>query len=437
MSIETITIIMITSLLILMATGLPIAICIFAVCIFSAFIWLGPSSLQLLGSVSYAMITKDYLIALPMFIFMATVLQISGLGTALYDMMYKWLGGLKGGLAIGTVGASTILAAITGSPSTATVGMGIIAYPEMRDRGYNKTISIGCIIAGGSLGPLIPPSISMIIIAALAYISIGKLFIAGIFPGLLTSFLFMLYIGIRCFRKPHLGPSIPVEQRANWHEKFISLRGAILPILLIFLVLGLIYTGVSTPSEAGGIGAFGAIVCAAIYRNLTFENFKGAMSNALRINAMVFFMIISGVCFSSVLNVLGVSQFIANYLTGIIASQWIIFSIMMLITIVMGMFIDATPITIICIPIFLPIVRALGFDLLWFALIFKMVLLIGYFTPPFGMGMFYFKGIGHPDVTMADLYRAIVPFVTIFTISTILCIIFPQIPLWLPSMMIK
>ena len=215
MSIETITIIMITSLLILMATGLPIAICIFAVCIFSAFIWLGPSSLQLLGSVSYAMITKDYLIALPMFIFMATVLQISGLGTALYDMMYKWLGGLKGGLAIGTVGASTILAAITGSPSTATVGMGIIAYPEMRDRGYNKTISIGCIIAGGSLGPLIPPSISMIIIAALAYISIGKLFIAGIFPGLLTSFLFMLYIGIRCFRKPHLDVQEPSAGRSS------------------------------------------------------------------------------------------------------------------------------------------------------------------------------------------------------------------------------
>ena len=277
----------------------------------------------------------------------------------------------------------------------------------------------------------------MILVAALGSISIGRLFISGIFPGLLTAGFFMLYIGIRCLIKPGLGPALPKEERATWGEKFGSLKGSILPILLIILVLGLIYTGICTPSEAGGVGAFGAIICTAIYRNLTWGNLKEAMLTSLKLNAMVMWMIVGGVCFSSLLGITLVNQFIANALIGLVANRWVVMGIMLLIVFLLGMFIDTTPITIITIPIFIPIVRALGFDPLWFGLIFTMDLLLGFMTPPFGVALFYFKGIGHPDVTMADIYKSILPFIALMIVAWILCMIFPEIAVWLPNQMIK
>lgn len=437
MSAGMITLVIAAFLLMLILTGMPIAFSLLFVSVAGVVIWGNPGQLISLSAIIFDQTTKDYLIALPMFIFMAAVLQVSGLGTALYEMFYKWMAGLRGGLAMGTVGVATILAAMTGSSSTATVGMGLIAYPEMKRRGYSKAISIGCIPAGGCLGPLIPPSIPMILVAVFSYVSIGKLFIAGIFPGLLTSFLFMLYIGIRCFANPALGPAIPVTERGNWSEKFASLKGVILPIILIFLVLGLIYMGVCTPSEAGGVGAFGALLCTAINRNLTWKNLKDAILTALRLNAMIFWMIIGGVCFSSLLMITGVNQFIGDTLIGSMANRWVVLAMMLGIVFIMGMFVDSTPITIICVPMFIPIVRALGFDPLWFGLIFTMDLLLGFMTPPFGVALFYFKGIGLPGVSIEDVYRACIPFVILMVIAWILCIIFPPIAIWLPNQMIK
>jgi len=437
MSIGMITLVIAVSLLALIATGLPIAFCLLLVAAVGIFFWISPAALYTLASTTSGQLLKDYYIAIAAFILMAAILQSSGLGAALYKMFHKWMAGLRGGLAMGTVAVATLMAAMTGSASTATVGMGLIAYPEMRSRGYDKNMAIGCIPAGGCLGPLIPPSIPMIIVAALSFISIGKLFIAGIFPGLLASFFFMTYIGIRCFIKPSLGPSLPVAERASWKEKFASLGGSILPILLILVVLGMIYTGIATPSEAGGVGAFGALICSLIYRNLSWDSLKDAMRTALKLNAMVMWMIIGGVCFSSLLSITGVNQFIADTLIGLVANPWTILIIMLGIVFIMGMFIDTTPITIICIPIFIPIVRELGFDPLWFGLIFTMDLLLGFMTPPFGVALFYFKGIGHPDVTMEDIYRAILPFIGLMMLAWILCIIFPQIAVWLPNQMIK
>jgi tripartite ATP-independent transporter DctM subunit len=232
-------------------------------------------------------------------------------------------------LAAATVGVSTLLAATTGSGSTATVMMGMIAYPEMKKRGYSKYLSVGSICAGGSLGPLIPPSITMILVAAFADLSIGKLFIAGVFPGLLTSGLFILYILLQCYIHPQMGPAIPREERFNWKEKFTSLKGSILPIFLIFMVLGFIYAGISSPSEAGGIGAFGALCCAAYYGNLTISNLKKAMSSSIRITAMIFWIIIGGATFSSLLAITGVSNFIRDLMIGSNLDRWIIFVIMM------------------------------------------------------------------------------------------------------------
>jgi tripartite ATP-independent transporter DctM subunit len=372
-----------------------------------------------------------------MFIFMATVLQVSGIGSALYETMYKWMAGLKGGLAMGTVVISTLIAAMSGAAATSTVTMGLLAYPEMRKRGYSKDMAIGGITAGGCLGPLIPPSIPMILVAGFSSISIGKLFIAGIFPGLLTSFLFIAYIGIRCLRNQFLGPPIPFAERANWREKFISLRGVLLPILLIILVLGAIYTGIATPSEAGGVGAFGALICAAVYRNLNWKNLKQALVTSLRLNAMIFWIIIGGSAFSTMLSLTGVRDFVTEVVVGMSASRWAVLILMLVIIYIMGMFMDATAIAIITVPIYAPIVRELGFDMLWFGLILTMDMLIGYITPPFGVNLFYFKGLRHPGVTMGDIYRSVLPFVVLITIAWIICIVFPPIALWLPGQMIK
>ena len=437
MSIATITLIIAASLLVLVATGFPVAFCLLAIAVFGIVFWVGSAALTSLASVALVSTTTDYFIALPMFIFMAAVLQVSGVGSALYETMYKWMAGLRGGLAMGTVVISTLMAAMTGVAATSTVTMGILAYPEMRKRGYGKDMAMGCIPAGGCLGPLIPPSIPMIIVAGLSGISIGKLFMAGVFPGFLTSFLFIVYIGARCLRNPALGPPIPLTERANWRKKFVSLRGVLLPILLIILVLGGIYTGIVTPSEAGGVGAFGALVIAVIYRNLNWKNMKEAVLTSLRVNAMIFWIILGGSMFSVMLGLTGVKDFIAEILIAGAASRWVVLILMLVIVYLMGMFMDATAIAIICIPIFAPIVLELGFDMLWFGFIFTMDMLIGFITPPFGVNLFYFKGLGHPGVTMTDVYRSVLPFVALITIAWILCIIFPPIATWLPGKMIR
>lgn len=437
MDIGTITLIIVASLLLLVATGFPVAFCLLAIAVFGIVIWVGQVSLTSLASVALVSTTTDFFIALPMFIFMAAVLQVSGVGSALYETMYKWMAGLRGGLAMGTVVISTLMAAMTGVAATSTVTMGILAYPEMMKRGYSKDMAMGCIPAGGCLGPLIPPSIPMIIVAGLSGVSIGKLFFAGVFPGFLVSFLFILYIGARCFRNPALGPPILLAERANWREKFASLRGVLLPIALIILVLGGIYAGIVTPSEAGGVGAFGALVVAAIYRNLNWKNMKEAVLTSLRVNAMIFWIILGGSAFSVMLGLTGVKDFIAEILIAGEANRWFVLILMLVIVYIMGMFMDATAIAIICIPIFAPIVTELGFDMLWFGFIFTMDMLIGFITPPFGVNLFYFKGLGHPGVTMTDVYRSVLPFVVLITIAWILCIVYPPIALWLPSLMIK
>jgi len=437
MSIGIITLIIWGSLLILLLSGLPVAFCLMGVAVMGYFFFMGPATLYVFFANTANLLTTDIYIALPMFIFMATILQFSGLASALYDMMYKWLGGLRGGLAMGTVIICTLLAAMTGLSATGTLSMGMIAYPEMRKRGYEKNMAVGCILAGGTLGPLIPPSILMIVVGALATLSVGKVFIGGIFPGLVMSFLFICYIGIRCFRNPEVGPSLPPEERANWKEKFTSLRGSALPIILIILVLGTIYGGICTPTEAGGIGAFGALVCAAIYRKLNIENLKTAVSTSFRMVAMVFWIMIGGTLFSSLCNSTGVTHFIGGILVGLPFGGIGILIVMMVIVFILGMFIDPIAITLICLPVFLPVVKELGFDVLWFCLLFVMNTIIGFITPPFGANLFYFKGLGYKEITMADVYRAALPFIIPMVITLILCIVFPQILLWLPNTMIK
>jgi tripartite ATP-independent transporter DctM subunit len=431
------TIIIGGSLLALILTGFPVAFCMMSIAFVGYLVFIGPQALYTIYPIVFRNLTTDIYLAIPLFIFMAAVFQVSGIGNRMYEAMYKWMAGLRGGLAIGTVLISTVVAAMTGLGGTSTIAMGLLAYPEMRKRGYEKKMAIGCIPAGGALGPLIPPSIPMILVANFGSVSVGKLFMSGAFPGLLCSLFFVAYIALKCFINPNLGPPIPLQERAKWKEKLISLRGIVPPIFLIILVLGGIYTGVFTPTEAGGIGAAGALVCAALYRNFNRKNLWVAVTTTMRANAMVMWLVLGGATFSSLCGITGVTEFVSNILGGLQIGPMGVLLTMLTIAFILGMFIENASIIMICLPIFGPAALTIGLDPLWFALLFTMVIVIGMITPIFGYNLFYFKGLGHSDVEMTDIYISIVPYVCLMLVALGLCIIFPQIPLWLPNMMIK
>jgi len=437
MSIGFITIILFASLIILLVLGFPLAFCFGSVAvIFIIWQW-GPQALYILATTAFSSWTEFILIAVPLFILMANFLERSGLADDLYDMMHKWAGPLRGGLAMGTVVICAIFAAMAGISGVATVTMGLIALPSMLKRNYDKIIAVGCISAGGTLGILIPPSIIMILYASLTGESVGKLFMGGVFPGIILASIFIAYIGIRSFFQPHLGPPIPEEERATWKEKFRSLKAVILPIVLIFLVLGVIYTGICTPTEASGIGAFGALVVIIAKRRFTWQIFVDALRRTLNLTAMVMWILLGAKCFSHIYIAMGASEFVHELITGFEVNRWIIVIGMQIIFFILGCFIDPAGIIMICTPVFIPLITKLGFDPVWFGILFTINMEIAYITPPFGFNLFYMKSLAGPmGVSMGEIYRSIIPFTLLAFIGIAIIMLFPQLALWLPSTMI-
>lgn len=437
MSTGIITIILFASLLILLVLGFPLAFCFGSVAV--AFIlWQWSSqALFILATTAFSSWTSFILIAVPLFILMANLLERSGLADDLYDMMYKWAGPLRGGLAMGTVVICAIFAAMAGISGVATVTMGLIALPSMLRRNYDKIIAVGCISAGGTLGILIPPSIIMILYSSLTGESVGKLFMGGVFPGIILASIFIAYIGVRSLFQPHLGPPIPVEERAIWKEKFRSLKAVILPIILIFLVLGVIYTGICTPTEASGIGAFGALVVIIIKRRFTWQIFVDALRRTLNLTTMVMWILLGAKCFSHIYIAMGASELVHELITGFEVNRWFIVIGMQIVLFILGCFMDPAGIIMICTPVFIPLIIKLGFDPVWFGILFTINMEIGYITPPFGFNLFYMKSLAGPmGVSMGEIYRSIIPFTLLAFIGIVIVMLFPQLALWLPSTMI-
>lgn len=435
MPIEYITILVCLAVVVLLALGLPIAFCLMGSAVMFTLIFLKPQALYLVVTAVFGQMRSEILVAIPLFIFMSTILEASGVGEGLYDAMYKWIGRLKGGLSIGTVLICTMIAAITGLGGTGVILMGLLALPEMRKRNYSKSMSLGPIVSGGALGPLIPPSALMILLGAYAQLSVGKLFMAGLFPGIIMSALFCLYIGIMAYLRPQTAPALPEELRATWGERLSSLRYIILPIILIIVVLGSIYTGMCTPTEAAGFGAFGALICAAINRRLNWGNLKKAVISCFGISVMVIWLIFGGWVFAAFLGTAGVRDFVAGMLIALPIGSFGVMLVMLAVALIMGMFLDGGAIVVICIPIFMPAIRAMGIDPLWFGLLFIVALIAGYITPPFGFNIFYLKGITPPDITMGDIYRSALPYIILMIITLIVCIAFPPLSMWLPGTM--
>jgi tripartite ATP-independent transporter DctM subunit len=424
---------MFLSMLTLLAMGAPLTWALLSVGVGSAYFLWGPAGLELLASSAFSAMDNFLLVALPMFIFMGLMLQRSGITDDLFDMINKLMGGFPGGLGMGTVIICAIIAAMAGVSGAATVSLGIIALPAMLKRGYDKKLVTGTIMAGGALGFLIPPSVLMIVYAFLARESVGKLFAAGLMPGLMLAGIYMVYIYFFAVRNPEAAPSISKEERVYGIDKIKALKALVLPGLLIGTVLGFIIGGVTSPSEASAVGAAGSLVCAAIYRTLNWSMLKEVLMSTTKLMGMLLWITIAAVFFSKVYIGLGAGSLITELVEDSNLSPYWVIIAMLATYFVLGMFLDDFAIVFITVPLFIPVVQELGFDTVWFAVLFIISMQTAYLTPPFGYNLFYMRSVAPPSITIYDLYKAVIPFIILQLIGLALVVAFPQIALWLPQ----
>ena len=424
---------MFLSMLALLAMGAPLTWALLTVGTGSAYFLWGPAGLELMANSAFSAMDNFLLVALPMFIFMGLMLQRSGITDDLFEMINKLMGGVPGGLGMGTVIVCAIIAALAGVSGAATVSLGIIALPAMLKRGYDKKLVTGTIMAGGALGFLIPPSVLMIVYAFLARESVGKLFAAGLMPGLMLAGIYMLYIFLFAVKNPEKAPSIPLAERVSGFGKIKALKALILPGILIGTVLGFIVGGVTSPSEASAVGAAGSILCAAIYRTLNIKMLKEVLMSTTQLMGMLIWITVAAVFFSKVYIGLGAGTLLTELVEDSnLSPYWVI--IAMLVTyFVLGMFLDDFAIVFITVPLFVPIVQELGFDTVWFAVLFIISMQTAYLTPPFGYNLFYMRSVAPPSITIYDLYKSVVPFIILQVIGLALVVAYPQIALWLPG----
>ncbi len=437
MSIELLTILMFGSFFLLLAIGIPIAWNMFFLALVFGFITQGSGITSFIIYRTWEMMGSFSLIAIPLFVFMANMLQDSGVADDLLGAIYRWMGPLRGGLGMATVLVCTILAAMVGLVGAGITIVGLVALPAMLNRKYDKSIALGSVMAGGGLAILIPPSVLFIIYGVNAAQSIGKLFMGGIGPGLVLATLYITYIGVRSYLNPALCPAVPEEERVSFREKVVSLRAIFLPTVLILGVLGSIYFGIATPGEAAGVGAAGAAICAAIRGKLTWNNLSQSVYRTIKTVGLIMWIAFAAYSFVGIYTLAGGSEFISGLLTGLPFGRWGVLIIIMLILIMLGMVLDVIGLVVLTVPIFVPIITALGFNPLWFGIIFNVNMQIAFMSPPFGLGMFYLKAVTPPEITMSDIYRAVWPFIILQLIGLALIIVFPPIALWLPGKMMK
>ncbi|MBY6121970.1 TRAP transporter large permease [Mameliella alba] len=442
--IEWLTLIMFGSLLALLMAGLPLAFVTGGLACVFLFVLGDARALNIVPSRIFPLMTNYQLSAIPLFIFMAAMLERAGIINDMFDVIYKVLGGVKGGLASATIIASTILAAMVGVIGAAVVTMGIIALPAMLKRQYDPKIAMGSIMAGGTLGILIPPSILAIIYAVVAEQSVGELFIGAVIPGLLLSGMYILYVTLRCYINPALGPAIPVEERVSNKEKLQLVGKMAAPITLVVVVLGIIFSGVATPVEAAGIGTFGAFIVAAIHRKLDWPTVREACTTTLKASAMVIWIMFGATIFVGLYVLEGGQQFVQDALAATGLGPWGILILMQVLLVILGMFLDWVGILLLCVPIFVPIIKALGaaaFGLdspedlvLWFGVLYLVNMQMSFLSPPFGYALFYLRGVAPDHIPMTDIFKSALPFLLLQIVGLVLCMTIPEIITWLPRL---
>jgi tripartite ATP-independent transporter DctM subunit len=435
MSIELITFFMFGGLILCLLIGLPLAWSLGGVAVVVGFIKWGPGGLMMIVYNTFGSMWSIVLVAIPLFMSMGILLERSGIAEALFETIHRWSGPIRGGIAMGVVVICVLFAAMTGVSAAATLTMGVIALPAMLKRGYDKNIALGSIIGPGTLGILIPPSIISILLAIVGNLSVGKLFMAGIGPGALLAGLFIAYIGIRAWINPKLCPRHP--EKFTTKEKIISLKMAILPMLIILSVLGSIFFGVATPTEAGSLGVVAVLITTLIHRRFNWKLIKETSIETFRITGLTMWIFYGAMCFSAVYARAGGGVFMSNLILSTGMNRWLIILTMMGISFLLGMFVDPFAIIFILAPICFPIVKSLGFDPVWFGILFVINMQMGYITPPFGYQLFYLKSVAPEGITTGDIYKSVFPFLAVLIFGMALIMIFPQIALWLPELMMK
>ena len=438
---ELVSIIMFGGLLAGVIIGFPLAAVIGGVAlIVGYFAWGGPVT-DLFYSRMYELVRSYVILAAPLFIFMGLAIERSGIAEKLYDALYLWLGGLRGGLAIGTVLLGTILAACVGVIGASVSMLALIALPPMVKRGYSKSIASGAVCAGGTLGILIPPSIMLVIYGPMAEISVGKLFMAAIFPGFVLAGLYCSYIAVRCLIEPDLAPAVPPQDRAVPFGKKMTmlLTSLVPPTVLVLAVLGSIFLGIAPPTEAAAVGASAAVILTIAYRRFSYSTLRDTARETLRVISKVIFIAVCAYMFTGIFLGLGGGNVVRDLILATPGGRWGSFAAVMFMVFILGFILDWLGILFIIVPIISPLAPALGFDPLWFAMMVCVNLQTSFMTPPLAYAIFFLRGVAPPElgVTTADIIRGVIPFVVLILVGLALCIFFPQIILWLPSMMIK
>ena len=441
LSAEIVAFLMLGGVFTLVLTGFPIAFVIGSVAFIVGILVFGPTTTyHILYSRFYDLTLNYPYLAVPLFTFMGVILQHSGITKDLYESLYESLGRLRGGLAIVTVIFGTILATCLGVIAASVTILTLIALEPMLSRGYNKSLAAGTIVASGTLGILIPPSIMLVVYGPQAGISIGQMFMGAVFPGLMLAFGYVAYVGIRCYINPEMGPAIPADQIAPFSMKKLwrLLKSLVPPIMLILAVLGTIFSGIAPPTEAAAIGCLASILLAVAYGKFNFDLLRHASLETLRVSAFV--VMIAALCYAfvGVFMSAGSGEVVSELILAVPGGKWASFAMIMLIVFMLGLFIEWIGIVFIIVPIFSPILAQLGFNPLWAGMMICINLQMAFQTPPMAMSIFVLKGSAPPELglTMSDIIKGVIPFVLIIMLVLLLCTIFPGIITWLPEKMI-
>ena len=435
MSYELIALLMFSSMMLMLLTGQRVFGAIGFVAVVGALLLWGTGGSELAFASAMKLMKWYPLLTLPLFIYMGYMLSESGIASDLYRMFHVWFGGLRGGLAVGTIGLMVAISAMNGL-SVAGMAIGAsIALPELLRRGYDKIMVTGVIQAGSSLGILVPPSVVLVLYGMIARQPVGQLWLAGVFPGLMMAGLFILYIVVRCHFQPQLGPVLPKEDRdLPWGEKIALLRAGLLPLFIFFSMTGLFLLGYTNLTESSAVGALAATLAAIVKRRLSMRVMEETLRKTLGITCMFMWIILAALCFGAVFDGLGAVKAIEGFFVDRLGlTPWEILILMQLSYLIMGTFLDDTAMLVIVAPLYVPLVGALGFDLIWYGVLYTITCQIAYMTPPFGYNLFLMRAMAPKEVTLIDIYRSIVPFVVVMIFGLIIVMAFPEIALWLPQ----
>ena len=438
MSITLLSFLFVAAFIVLLLAGLPLAFATGAVAVVFTYFLFGEPGLTLIVSRVFTLMGNYVLVSVPLFIFMACILERAGIAEAIFNTVHVWAGRMRGGLAVAVIISCALMAAMVGVIGAEIVTMGVVALPAMLSRGYKKDLALGCICAGGGLATLIPPSVVFIMWGLTAGVSIGQLYMAGVVPGLMLAAMYIAYIIVRCRLQPEIAPPATAEELAiPLAEKLALLRDLLLPSAVAFSVLGSLYLGWATPTEAAGVGVLGAMLAAAFNRRLTWANMKIAVADTTKVTVMLYWLFFGSSALIGVYTLAGGTRLIQDTMTGLPVGPIGVILIIQAIWIVLGCFIDWIGILLLTAPIFVPVASALGFDLVWLGVLFCMNMQISYISPPFGPAAFYLKGVVPKSVTLNDIFASIWPYLIIQFVALGLVIAFPQIVLWLPGTMAK